>query len=148
MTKTSSKRATTPTKASLRAIPEIDFAQHQVKRNRFAMRVQKTGVQLVHEEPSRDTLAEIPEVDFANAPLRRRTRSQTKAATITLQIGKGRPPRGSEVGATSVRSIRLPASVWRSLEQRAARQRMTVHAVLRNAVVDYLDVSPPRRKSA
>lgn len=75
MTKTSSKRATTPTKASLRAIPEIDFAQHQVRRNRFAMRVQKTGVELVHDEPSRDTLAEIPEVDFANALLRPRTRT-------------------------------------------------------------------------
>lgn len=75
MKKVSAKRATTPSKASLRAIPEIDFAQHQVRRNRFAMRVQKTGIQLVHEEPSRDTLAEIPEVDFDNAHRRPRTRA-------------------------------------------------------------------------
>lgn len=148
MKKAISKRPGAPSKASLRAIPEVDFTQHQVRRNRFAMRVQKTGVQLAHDAPSRDSLSELPEVDFSGTPPRRRARSQTTAAAITLQIGKGRPPRGAEVGPTTVRSIRLPASVWRSLEQRASHQRVTVHAVLRNAVVDYLAPSTSRRKSA
>lgn len=135
----------TPSRRSLREIPEVDFARYQARPNRFAMRVQKTGIDLVHGEPSPASLAEVPEVDFTAVRTRGRARRAAKDVTVRLQIGKGRPPRGAEVGPTSVRSIRLPAAVWRSLEKRATRQRMTVHSLLRTAVVNYLETPTPRR---
>jgi len=137
--KARSKRSATPTKRTLRELPEIDLARYQARPNRFAMRVQKEGIEIVHDSPSAASLAEMPEVDLSTA--RRRL-------PVTLQVGKGRPPRGEEVGPTSVRSIRLPAAVWRSLEKRATRQHMTVHSLLRTAVVNYLESPTPRRKSA
>ena len=146
MKKARSSRQAAPSKRSLREIPEVDFSCYQVRRNRFAMRVQKTGVELDHEGPSPESLTEIPEINFTTAQARRRPRQQAKAAALHLQIGKGRPPRGSEVGPTTVRSIRLPAAVWRSLEKRATRQHMTVHSILRTAVVSYLESPAARRQ--
>lgn len=145
MKKARSSRPVAPSKTSLREIPEVDFARYQVRRNRFAMRVKTEGIELIHDPPSDASLAEIPEADLATAQRRRR------GATVYLQVGKGRPPRDEEVGTTSVRSIRLPSSVWRSLEKRATRQRMTVHSLLRTAVVRYLEDAPaakPTRRAS
>lgn len=60
MNKEASRR-TTPSKRSLREIPEIDFSQYQVRRNRFALLVQTTGIQLDHDSPSAASLSDIPE---------------------------------------------------------------------------------------
>lgn len=138
MKKARSRRGPAPTAASLRAIPEIDVARFEIRRNRFAARVQREGIELVHEGPSAASLAEILEVNLATAA-RRLPASRRLPAPVVVQIGKGRPRRGDEVGPTTVRSVRLPAAMWRSLEQTARRTKMTVHGVLRTAIVSYLE---------
>ena len=138
MKKARSSSAPTPKAVSLRAMPEIDFTRYEIRRNRFAARVKREGIELVHEEPSPASLAEIPEVELS-APARRRRSVKPATATVVVQVGKGRPRRGSEVGPTSVRSVRLPADMWRSLEHSALRSSMTLHGVLRTAIVRYLE---------
>jgi predicted DNA-binding ribbon-helix-helix protein len=42
------------------------------------------------------------------------------------------------VGPTPTRSLRLPQVVWDALDQEAREKRTTVHALLRELVVDHL----------
>lgn len=142
MKKARSSPAPAPKVATLREMPEIDFARFQIRRNRFAARVKQEGIELMHEDPTAASLAEIPEVDLS-APARRRRPATAAVPTVVVQVGRGRPRRGEEVGPTSVRSVRLPATLWRSLEQTAVRSSMTVHSVVRTAIVLYLE--QPRR---
>jgi hypothetical protein len=58
------KRQVTPTAASLRELPEIDFRQYRIRRNPYAGRIKREGVKVAHDEPSRASLIEMPEVDF------------------------------------------------------------------------------------
>jgi hypothetical protein len=122
-----------PSEASLRAMPEIDFNRCTLHRNPFAKRVQAEGIELVHDGPSTASLAELPEVELAPA---RRNPYAHRILTegIQIQLGKGRPRRGEEVGPTTPRSIRLPAAVWETLEELASERNETVHSVLRAAV--------------
>lgn len=55
-----------------------------------------------------------------------------------IQYGKGRPPKGSEVGPRPARSIRLPQAVWKDLENEARTRATTVHALLREVVLAHL----------
>ncbi|MEO6599331.1 MAG: hypothetical protein ABIQ16_05625, partial [Polyangiaceae bacterium] len=50
---------------------ELDFSAYQVKANRFAKRVKKEGILLVHDGPSAASLKAIPEADFARVKIRR-----------------------------------------------------------------------------
>lgn len=147
MKKARPERASVPSRRSLRELPETDFARYTIRPNRFAMRAREQGIELLHDGPSAASLAAIPEVDLASARPRRRGR------VTYVQIGRGRPPRGAEVGPTSVRSIRLPDDVWRALEVRARREGLTVHALLRSAIVSYLvapmpAATPARRRAS
>jgi hypothetical protein len=36
------------------------------------------------------------------------------------------------------KSVRFPKSVWKALERRAIKQGITLHAALREAIVDWL----------
>ena len=93
-----------------------------------------------HREPSRSSLREMPEVDFAKARVRRNAYAGRIAAEgITVQVGRGRPRIGTEVGPTVPRSIRFPERVWRLLEKRAKEQGIPLHAALRKAVLDWLE---------
>jgi hypothetical protein len=42
--------------------------------------------------------------------------------------------RGEEIGPTETRSVRMPARVWCAIERAAARQHVSVHALLRAAI--------------
>lgn len=55
-----------------------------------------------------------------------------------MRRGKGRPPRGQELGPTPARSVRLPQPIWDALEAEAKAAGTTVHALLREAVARYL----------
>ena len=142
MKKAPPERTTTASKASLRDVPETDFARYTIRPNRFALRAREHGIELIHEGPSAASLAEIPEVDLS------KTRPRRGAKVTYVQIGRGRPPRGDEVGPTTVRSIRLPDAVWRALEARARRDRLSVHALLRTAIISYLATPTPRAAPA
>jgi hypothetical protein len=120
--------------------PELDFSKYRVRRNRFARRIAAEGIEIVHDAPSRASLADIPEADFTRLKVRRNPYARRIEATgVTLQVGKGRPRRGKEVGPTVLKSVRLPPSVWAKLEKRARSQGVAVHALLRQAILDLLE---------
>jgi hypothetical protein len=90
-------------------------------------------------EPSRASLKEIPEIDFSRAKVRRNPYAKRIAQEgTTVQVGRGRPRRLLEVGGTEPRSIRFPEVIWKKLESRARRRGMTLHAALREAILEWL----------
>jgi hypothetical protein len=92
-----------------------------------------------HRGPSPASLRETPEIDFTKARVRRNPYAKRIAKeSISLQVGRGRPKQGSEVGPTVPRSVRFPAPVWRAIEKQAKASGMPVHAALRAAVIEWL----------
>ena len=92
-----------------------------------------------HREPSKASLKEMPEVDFTKARVRRNPHAALIAKEgITVQVGRGRPRKLTEVGGTSPRSVRFPDDVWEMLEQRAKKEGITLHAALREAILAWL----------
>jgi hypothetical protein len=143
MKKATTKRNLNPGAASLREMPEVDFSRYRIRKNPYASRIAREGVEIVHHEPSKNSLAEMPEANFAKSQVRRNKYAmQAITAASKVQYGKGRPPKGSEVGPTPARSIRLPKAVWKDLENEARARATTVHALLREVVLAHL--SRPR----
>lgn len=133
------RRQMSPTAASLRELPEIDFTKYRIHRNPYAGRIKREGVKVVHDEPSAAALVEMPEVDFDRARVRpNKFALQAGKVASKIQHGRGRPRKGDEVGTTPARSLRLPQTVWRALEQEAQQRVTTVHALLRELVVTYV----------
>jgi hypothetical protein len=144
-----------PSAASMREMPEVDA--RGAFRNPFARTLARTGIRFVgiaptkrphtadDEEPSAVSLREIPEVDLSRARRDpKRFAIPMAEQGITLQVGRGRPDAGKEVGPTSVRSVRFPASVWKEIERVAAQERISVHAALRMAVAAWTNVASRR----
>lgn len=140
MKKATTRHASTePTAASLRALPPVDFEAYRIRRNPYAARIKREGIQIVHQDPSRASLTEMPEADFAYARVRRNKYVSRAAESVArVQYGRGRPPAGQEVGETSTRSLRLPADVWAALEDEAHSRKTTVHAILREIVAAHI----------
>jgi hypothetical protein len=122
-------------------MPEVVFARRRVRRNPYAARIAREGIQLVHDEPSAESLVDLPEASFAVATHVRRNPYASRAAEAAskLQYGRGRPSAGSEVGPTTPRSLRLPEAVWSALEAEAKARSTTVHALLREVIMLYLE---------
>ena len=129
-----------PSAASLREMPEVDFARYRVRRNVFAARLAREGITVVHDPPTKASLREMPEADFDRVT-RRRNPYVTPAAESRAQwqYGRGRPPRGTEIGPTTVRSLRLPEAAWAALDREAKRRKTTTHALLRELVAMFLE---------
>lgn len=124
-----------PSRASLRAMPEVDFSRYRVGRNRFARRIAAEGLEIVHHDPGAAALREMPEPDLELARVRPNPYARRiRAGGISLQIGRGRPPREHEVGPTVTRSVRLPTSVWARIDKRARAEGIAGHALLRRAI--------------
>ena len=140
-----------PTRTSLREMPEVDFAAYRVRKNPFAKRIAREGIEIVtarpargravrEREPSRSSLREMPEIDPAKGRARQNPYARRIAAEgMTLQVGRGRPKRGAETGPTVPKSVRLPEQVWERLAQRAREEGITLHAALRAAVIEWLN---------
>ncbi len=126
-----------PSAASLRELPEVDLERFRVRRNPYASRIAREGRKIVHESPRARSLADMPEPDFDRVHVRRNPYA-TRAAEPQLQYGRGRPPRGDETGGTSTRSVRLPAAIWRELETLARERHTTVHALLREVIMAFV----------
>jgi hypothetical protein len=126
-----------PSAASLRELPEVELARYRVRRNPYAARIAREGRKLVHEGPRASSLADIPEPDFDRVHVRRNPYA-SRAAEPRLQYGRGRPPRGEETGGTSTRSLRLPAALWKELEALARERQTTVHALVREVIVAFV----------
>jgi hypothetical protein len=124
---------------ALREMPEIDFSIYRIRKNPYAARIAREGVELIHLGPSKTSLAEMPEADFrrARVGVNKYARQAAEAAS-KIQYGKGRPRRGDEVGPTPARTIRLPEAIWKALEREARDHATTVHALLRDLVATHV----------
>ena len=120
-------------------VSNIDFAAYQLKQNRFAKRVKKEGILLVHDAPSSASLKAVPEADFGRVKVRRSNYAERiKTGGLTLQVGRGRPRGGAETGPTILKSVRLPPAIWKELEKRARAEGVAVHALVRKAILALL----------
>lgn len=91
-----------------------------------------------HREPSKRSLREIPEVDFRTVRVRRNPYARRIAAGgLVVQVGRGRPKRLLESGGTTPRSVRFPDEIWALLGRRARAKGLTLHAALRQAILDW-----------
>jgi len=89
-------------------------------------------------EPSRRSLREMPEVDFRRAQVKRNPYARRIAAGgLVVQVGRGRPKRLLESGGTTPRSVRFPDEIWELLEQHARAKGLTLHAALRQAILEW-----------
>jgi hypothetical protein len=118
---------------------EVDFNTYRVKANRYAKRVKREGILLVHDGPSAASLKAVPEADFARVKVRRNNYAgRIKADGLTLHVGRGRPRAGAETGPTVLKSVRLPPTIWKELEERARVEGVAVHALVRKAILALL----------
>jgi hypothetical protein len=133
-------KSDSPSARTLRELPEVDVARYRVRRNPFAARIAREGIEVVHEEPSPRSLAEMPEADFSLAHVRGNPYTSRAAGSLPeIQYGRGRPRAGAEVGPTPGRTVRLPESAWHALDVEAKEKHTTVHALLRELVMTHLD---------
>jgi hypothetical protein len=80
----------------------------------------------------------MPEVDFRKARVKRNPYARRIAARgLVVQVGRGRPKRLLESGGTTPRSVRFPAEIWALLEKRAKDKGLTLHAALREAILEW-----------
>jgi len=89
-------------------------------------------------DPSAASLREIPEVDFSKAVVLGRGAAGLRRARALLKAQRGRPKKGTLPGGSSPRSIRFSDAMWRDLERRARRRGITLHALLREVIADWL----------
>ena len=135
------KKNVNPEAASLSEMPEVDFTKYRIRKNHYAARIAREGIEVAHEEPSRTSLVEMPEADFGRGRVRpNKYAAKAAAAALKVQYGKGRPFKGAEVGPTPSRSLRLPEAVWQALEIEASERATTVHALLREVVVTHVSL--------
>ncbi len=101
--------------------------------------MKKASTRKTHRDPSRASLREIPEVDFSQARVRKNPYAARIATQgLEIQVGRGRPKKLFEVGGTQPRSVRFPKAVWTELEKRAKRRGLSLHAALREAIIEWL----------
>ena len=92
----------------------------------------------MQREPSKQSLHEVPEVDFRKVQVRRNPyAARVVAEGLVVQVGRGRPKRLLESGGTSPRSVRFPDEIWSLLERRAKAKGLTLHAALREAILEW-----------
>ncbi len=89
-------------------------------------------------EPSKRSLREMPEVDFGPVRVQQNPYARRIATRgLVVQVGRGRPKRLLESGGTTPRSVRFPDEIWALLEQRAQAKGITLHAALRQAILQW-----------
>ena len=100
--------------------------------------MKKAARRRAQREPSKRSLREMPEVDFRTARVRRNPYAARIASEgLVVQVGRGRPKRLLESGGTTPRSVRFSEEVWALLERRARAQGLTLHAALRQAILEW-----------
>jgi hypothetical protein len=89
-------------------------------------------------EPSAMSLREIPEIDFMKAVVLGRGAEGLRRARALLKATRGRPKKGTRADGSRPRSIRFSESMWRDLERRAKQRGITLHALLREVIAEWL----------
>lgn len=103
---------------------------------------------------SRKTYRSLPELPKTFVPLEEAKRTQAKdAAWFEKHLGpdvprvtrRGRPPKGTKVEPGRVRSLRIPDSTWRALQERAKASGLSTNTAVRLAVLSWTEHSADRR---
>ena len=89
-------------------------------------------------EPSAASLRAIPELDFSKAIVLGRGAAGLQRARALLKARRGRPSKGTRAAGSSPRSIRFTDEMWLALERRAKRRGITLHALLREVIAEWL----------
>ncbi len=90
-------------------------------------------------EPPAQSLGEVPEMDLGRAVRGNPYAERLAREGYTLHVTRGRPRKGAETGPTVTKSVRLPPEVWQRLEERARAQGVPLHALLRTALLAWLE---------
>jgi hypothetical protein len=98
----------------------------------------KKGNRRAQRAPPNRSLREMREVDFRTARVKRNPYARRIATGgLIVQVGRGRPKRLLESGGTTPRSVRFPDEIWALLEKRARAKGLTLHAALRQAILEW-----------
>lgn len=89
-------------------------------------------------EPSAASLRAIPELDFSRVVVLGRGAAGLRRARALLKARRGRPSKGTRAAGSSPRSVRFTDKTWLELERRAKRRGITLHALLREVIADWL----------
>ncbi|MBN1611349.1 MAG: hypothetical protein JW940_32245, partial [Polyangiaceae bacterium] len=101
--------------------------------------MKKVSTKKRRREPSARSLREMPEVDFSKVRARRNKFAKRIADEgLFVQVGRGRPRKALEVGGTVPRSVRFSPRIWAELERQAEVKGLTLHAALREAILQWL----------
>ena len=57
--------------------------------------------------------------------------------TPALLVGSGRPRKGQEPGAIQVKALKMPVPFWTQFALKAKAQKLSVHAAMRVALVEW-----------
>jgi hypothetical protein len=105
------KKTAKSKKANASGPVTLDFSKYRAKKNPYAKRIAREGIELVHDGPSNASLAEIPEL----GPARRTT------LFASLQN-------------RNAKTIQLDAATWKKLEKRARAEKMQVDDWVRRLI--------------
>lgn len=98
----------------------------------------KKSVKKQQREPSKSSLQIMPEVDFSRVQVHPNPYAKRISGEgITVQAGRGRPRKMFENGGTIPRSVRFSPAMWALLEERAREKGLSLHAALREAILDW-----------
>jgi hypothetical protein len=101
--------------------------------------MKKVSTRKPEREPSARSLREMPEVDFSKVRAHRNKFAKRIADEgLFVQVGRGRPRKVLEVGGTAPRSVRFSPRIWAELERQAKAKGLTLHAALREAILEWL----------
>ncbi len=106
-----------------------------------AKRTKKATPDRAPRNPSARSLREMPEMDMTRAARRNPYAARIARDGYVVNVKRGRPPKGSEAGPTVTKSVRLPPEVWERLEASARVQGVALHALLRAALLAWLEQS-------
>jgi hypothetical protein len=88
--------------------------------------------------PSAASLREIPEIDFSKSVVLGRGAAGLRKAKALFKARRGRPKKGKHPDGSSPRSIRFSDATWRDLERRAKQKGLTLHALLREVIAEWI----------
>ena len=77
-------------------------------------------------------------MDFSKAVVLGRGVAGLRRARSLLEARRGRPRRGATPAGSSPRSIRFSDRMWKDLERCAKRRHITLHALLREVIAEWL----------
>ena len=98
----------------------------------------KTPIAKRRSGPSKASLQEIPPLGENDVVEFGRGSEGLRKALEWARSKRGRPKKGEKAAGTVTRSVRLPEAAWKALEKAAAKEGITVHALIREAIAQRL----------